>query len=63
MATEVERYIIELGSEGRLIEMQLEDLVVGVMAERAALVRDYTVTDSEPAIEQVARGARRARPH
>ena len=53
MATEVERYIIELGSEGRLIEMQLEDLVVGVMAERAALVRDYTVNDSEPAIELV----------
>ena len=42
MATEVERYIIELGSEGRLIEMQLEDTVVGVMAERAALVRDYS---------------------
>ena len=41
MATEVERYIIELGAEGRLIEMQLEDLAVGVMAERAALVRDY----------------------
>ena len=53
MATEVERYIIELGSEGRLIEMQLEDPVVGVMAERAALVRDYTATDSEPAIELV----------
>ncbi len=53
MATEVERYIIELGSEGRLIEMQLEDLVVGVMAERAALVRDYTATDSEPEIERV----------
>ena len=29
MATEVERYIIELGTEGRLIEMQLEDSVVG----------------------------------
>ena len=43
MATEVERYIIELGAEGRLIEMQLEESVVGVMAERAALVRDYSV--------------------
>ncbi len=53
MATEVERYIIELGTEGRLIEMQLEDLVVGVMAERAALVRDYTATDSEQTIERV----------
>ena len=29
MAAEVERYIIELGTEGRLIEMQLEETVVG----------------------------------
>jgi diadenylate cyclase len=53
MATEVERYIIELGTEGRLIEMQLEDSVVGVMGERAALVRDYSVSDSEQTIERV----------
>jgi diadenylate cyclase len=52
MAAEVERYIIELGTEGRLIEMQLEETVVGVMAERAALVRDYTVVDSEEAVER-----------
>ena len=52
MATEVERYIIELGAEGRLIEMQLEDSVVGVMAERAALVRDYSAIDSEHEIER-----------
>src|SRR5690606_36439952 len=30
MAVEVERYIVELGSEGRLIEMQLEEAMVGV---------------------------------
>ncbi len=53
MATEVERYIIELGAEGRLIEMQLEDSVMGVMAERAALVRDYTTLDSEQEVERV----------
>jgi diadenylate cyclase len=51
MATEVERYIIELGSEGRLIEMQLEETVVGVMGDRAALVRDYSASESERAIE------------
>jgi diadenylate cyclase len=51
MAAEVERWIIELGSEGRLIEMQLEELVVGVIAERAALVRDYATATSEPALE------------
>src|SRR6201995_5887803 len=41
MAVEIERYIVELGSEGRLIEMQLEELMVGAAAEKAALVRDY----------------------
>jgi diadenylate cyclase len=52
MAAEVERYIIELGSEGRLIEMQLEETVVGVMADRAALVRDYIAIDSEENVER-----------
>ena len=51
MASEVERYIIELGTEGRLIEMQLEETVVGVMADRAALVRDYIAVDAEEAVE------------
>jgi diadenylate cyclase len=51
MAAEVERYIIELGAEGRLIEMQLEETVVGVMGERVALVRDYSVVDSERGLE------------
>jgi diadenylate cyclase len=51
MGAEVERYIIELGAEGRLIEMQLEDSVVGVMAERAALVRDYGADDSDVATD------------
>jgi diadenylate cyclase len=52
MATEVERYIIELGSEGRLIEMQLEETVVGVMTDRAALIRDYSAVDSEEHLER-----------
>jgi diadenylate cyclase len=52
MATEVERYIIELGSEGRLIEMQLEETVVGVMSDRAAMVRDYSTVDSEVSLER-----------
>lgn len=47
MAVEVERYIVELGTEGRLIEMQLEETMVGVAAEKTALIRDYSVEDSE----------------
>jgi diadenylate cyclase len=53
MAAEVERYIIELGTEGRLIEMQLEETVVGVMSDRAALVRDYSAEDTEQRVEEV----------
>jgi diadenylate cyclase len=52
MAAEVERYIIELGTEGRLIEMQLEETVIGVIGERAALVRDYILVDTEEQIER-----------
>src|SRR5204863_8781073 len=47
MAVEVERYIVELVTEGRLIEMQLEETMVGVAADKSALVRDYSVEDTE----------------
>src|SRR3954470_23067109 len=47
MAVEVERYIVELGTEGRLIEMQLEETMVGVAVEKTALIRDYSLEDSE----------------
>jgi diadenylate cyclase len=53
MAVEVERYIVELGTEGRLIEMQLEETMVGVAADKAALVRDYSVEDSEENLSTV----------
>ena len=59
MAVEVERYIVELGTEGRLIEMQLEETMVGVAADKAALIRDYSVEDTEESLaatlSQVAR--------
>jgi len=50
MAVEIERHIVELGTEGRLIEMQLEEVMVGVAAERAALVEDYLAEGSDEAI-------------
>jgi diadenylate cyclase len=49
MAVEIERYIVELGTEGRLIEMQLDETMVGVSADKAALVHDYLVEDSDDA--------------
>src|SRR5918999_178597 len=59
MAVEIERYIVELGTEGRLIEMQLEETMVGVAADKAALVHDYLAQDSDEAfasaLEQIGR--------
>ena len=53
MANEVERYVVELGTEGRLIEMQLEEAMVGVAAQRVALIRDYAVEDTEESVERI----------
>jgi diadenylate cyclase len=47
MAVEIERYIVELGTEGRLIEGQLDETMVGVAADKAALVHDYLVEDDD----------------
>jgi len=41
MAERITRDCVELGSEGRLIRLQLEELVGDVPAERDAVVRDY----------------------
>jgi diadenylate cyclase len=41
MAEEIERACVELGEEGRLIRMQLEELVADVPDSKAALVYDY----------------------
>jgi diadenylate cyclase len=43
MAIEIERNCVELGSEGRLIRMQLTELVSEVPSEKAAVLRDYHV--------------------
>jgi diadenylate cyclase len=59
MAVEIERYIVELGTEGRLIEMQLEETMVGTAAEKAALAQDYLAAYSDEAfasaLDQVGR--------
>jgi diadenylate cyclase len=43
MAQRITRDCVELGSEGRLIRLQLEELAGDVPAERDAIVRDYHV--------------------
>jgi len=44
---EIEKYISELGSEGRLIKMQLEELVSSVEDEGVLLIKDYMAADLE----------------
>ncbi|KQT93615.1 DNA integrity scanning protein DisA [Marmoricola sp. Leaf446] len=41
IAREIDDYVNELGTDGRLLSLQLEELVTGVDAERALVVRDY----------------------
>jgi diadenylate cyclase len=41
MSERIQRDCVELGSEGRLIRLQLEELVGNVPTERDAIVRDY----------------------
>ena len=41
MAEEIERNCVELGQEGRLIRMQLDELMEDVPREKAAVVYDY----------------------
>ena len=48
MAERIERDTIELGSEGRLIRLQLEELVGNVPAQRDAIVRDYHAAGAGP---------------
>jgi diadenylate cyclase len=52
MAVEIERFIVELGSEGRLIEMQLEETMVGAAADKAALVHDYLLDGDDAAFAE-----------
>lgn len=47
VADEVERYILELGDQGRLIEMQLDELVINVDKDLRSIIRDYMNQYSE----------------
>jgi diadenylate cyclase len=41
IAEEIEGYVVELGTDGRLVLLQLEELMAGVEDERRLVVRDY----------------------
>lgn len=58
VAAEIERNCVELGEEGRLIRMQLDELMEDVPREKTAVVNDYELTgdsaESVAALERLA---------
>ena len=46
IASEIEGYVVELGTDGRLLSLQLDELMAGVEGERELVVRDYLVSGS-----------------
>ncbi|MEO3947953.1 DNA integrity scanning diadenylate cyclase DisA [Gorillibacterium sp. CAU 1737] len=56
---EIRRYINELGVEGRLISMQLEELVSHVEHESALLIRDYVRENTDDKIKEIRAGLSR----
>jgi diadenylate cyclase len=59
MAAEIDRNCVELGEEGRLIRMQLDELMEDVPRDKAAIVNDYERTgelaDAAAALEKLSR--------
>ncbi len=54
IADEIEGDVVELGEDGRLIELQLDELVGGVGVDREVLTQEYLPTGGEvPTREQV----------
>src|ERR1700722_682839 len=53
IAEEVEGYVVELGADGRLAHLQLEELLAGVEDERRHVVRDYLPDDSPDRADEV----------
>ncbi|MFL6075635.1 MAG: DNA integrity scanning diadenylate cyclase DisA [Mycobacteriales bacterium] len=41
ISDEIEGYVIELGTDGRLLALQLDELMAGVDGERELIIRDY----------------------
>ena len=53
IVSEVQREIYELGDEGRLVEMQLEELVGGLEKEELLIIKDYMVKSKKRNAEKV----------
>lgn len=47
IVSEIEKYISELGNEGRLVSMQLEELLANVREDGQYVIEDYMVQDDQ----------------
>ncbi|MEZ5186828.1 MAG: DNA integrity scanning diadenylate cyclase DisA [Candidatus Nanopelagicales bacterium] len=54
MSAEIDEYVVELGADGRLLDLQLQEVVSGVAADQVLLLRDY-LPDSEAYADTIAR--------
>ncbi|WP_148573981.1 DNA integrity scanning diadenylate cyclase DisA [Nocardioides caldifontis] len=57
IAREIEDYVLELGTDGRLLSLQLEELVTGVDLDRELVVRDYLPVGKRARTSQEVLGA------
>jgi diadenylate cyclase len=48
IADEIAGYVVELGTDGRLLALQLEELMAGVEADRTLVIRDYLPAGRKP---------------
>ena len=53
MAEEVKKRIIELGEEGRLVEIQLDELIGGLEKEEQLIIKDYIAPSKKRTLEKV----------
>jgi len=53
ISDEIEGYVVELGSEGRLVLLQLEELMGGVEDDRRLVAKDYFVASPDWELEEV----------
>ena len=44
---EIEREIAELGDDGRLVDMQLEELISGLEKEESLIIKDYSIIEDK----------------
>ena len=53
VADEVQKSMDELGEEGRLLEMQLEELMEGLEKEELLIIKDYIAPGKKRTSEKV----------